>query len=72
MVKQLVSKKTEKTSSKVTKKHEIHTTNLFLRYNKLPSTEKFIDIVKELLPNSAWQQLMWVDLSNNRLTNINR
>jgi len=70
MVKQLVSKKTEKTNLKVTKQQELHTTNLFLRYNKLTSLDGFLEIAKELLPNTAWQQLMWIDLSHNRLTSI--
>ena len=29
-----------------------------------------IDVVKELLPGSSWNQIMWLDLSHNRLTNI--
>lgn len=71
MVKQLVSKKTEKAALKVAKQQEVHTTNLFLRYNKLTSIDGFLDIVKELAPNNAWQQLMWLDLSHNRLIRIN-
>ena len=55
---------------KVPKKQELITTNLFLRYNKFNSIDGFLDIVKELLSGSSWNQIMWIDLSNNRLTNI--
>jgi hypothetical protein len=54
----------------VTKKQLLLTTNLFLRYNKLTSIDGFLDVVKELLPGSSWNQIMWLDLSHNRLTNI--
>lgn len=72
IVKQLVSKKTDKVASKVVQKVESKTTSLFLRYNKLRSTEGFLEVVQQLLPGPRWEQLVWVDLSHNRLSSIDK
>lgn len=71
MLQQLVNKKTEKTAVKATKKLEVKTTALFLRYNKLASLEGLPEALQTLLPN-RWQQLVWLDLSHNRLTSISK
>ncbi len=71
LLKQLVSKKVEKTAVKVVKKMEIKTTSLFLRYNKLVHLNGFSEVLQQLLPNK-WMQLIWIDLSHNRLTNISK
>lgn len=42
LVKQFVNKKTDKVATKVVQKAELKTTSLFLRYNKLRSTERFL------------------------------
>jgi hypothetical protein len=70
IVKQLASKKTEKVASKMVHKAESRTTSLFLRYNKLRDIEGFGEVVQQLLPGGKWQQLLWVDLSHNRLTAV--
>ena len=43
--KQTQSKKTEKPISKVTKKPEVRTTSLFLKYNKLTSLDGWLETV---------------------------
>jgi hypothetical protein len=65
----MVSKKAEKPQLKTALKVETRTTALFFRYNKLRKTEGFLEIVRELLPG-GWEQVMWVDLSHNRLTGV--
>ena len=72
IVKQLVNKKTEKVASKVVKKTEVRTTSLFLRYNKLRSVEGFLEITQQLLHGPRFEQLSWIDLSHNRLTQISK
>lgn len=42
LVKQLVNNKADKVASKVVQKAEFKTTSLFLRYNKLRTTEGFL------------------------------
>jgi len=51
---------------------EQRTTSLFLRYNKLRELTGFTEIIQQLLPNKKWEQLIWVDLSHNRLTTISK
>ena len=51
------------------KKTEVKTTSLFLRYNKIAALDGLPEILQQILPNK-WQQLVWIDLSHNRLTNI--
>lgn len=71
LLKHFVYKKTEKATTKVVKKTEVKTTSLFLRYNKIAALEGFNQVLWQLLPNK-WQQLVWIDLSHNRLTNISK
>lgn len=42
MVKQFINKKTDKVATKIVQKAEFKTTSLFLRYNKLKNTERFL------------------------------
>jgi Leucine-rich repeat (LRR) protein len=53
----------------VVKKTEVKTTSLFLRYNKITVLDGLPEILQQILPNK-WQQLVWIDLSHNRLTKI--
>lgn len=71
LLKHFVNKKTEKAATKVLKKTEIKTSSLFLRYNKLASLEGFGEVLQQVLPG-RWQQLVWVDLSHNRLAAISK
>lgn len=71
LLKHFINKKTEKAATKVIKKTEIKTTSLFLRYNKITALEGFNEVLQQVLPNK-WQQLVWVDLSHNRLTSVSK
>ena len=52
---------------KVQKKQVVsQTTSLFLRYNKITSIEEFKLCIEPVFPDL--NQLMWIDLSHNRLT----
>ena len=31
-----------------------------------------MEIVQQVLPGNKWEQLIWVDLSHNRLTNVSK
>jgi len=59
-------------ATKIVKKTEIRTTSLFLKYNKIGSLNGFYEIVQKVLPNNRWEQLVWIDLSHNRLTEIGK
>jgi hypothetical protein len=72
LIKQMMSKKTERVAVKVLKKAEIRTTALFLKYNKIGSLNGFHEIVQQVLPNHRWEHLLWIDLSHNRLTEIGK
>ena len=71
-MKQFIHKKTEKTVNKVVHKTEHKTTSLFLRYNKLREINGFMEIVQQILPGNKWEQLVWIDLSHNRLTSVSK
>lgn len=71
LLKHFVNKKTEKATTKVFKKTEVKTTSLFLRYNKLTALQGLPEVLQQILPNK-WQQLVWVDLSHNRLTTVSK
>lgn len=72
MVKQFVNKKAEKVTSKAVHKTEQKTTSLFLRYNKLRELGGFVEVIQQLVPGNKWEQLIWIDLSHNRLTSISK
>lgn len=58
----------EKEEKKHVKKVEVKTSSLFLRYNKLVSIEGLFTTVSKIFPQ--YSQLIWIDLSHNRLTNL--
>lgn len=65
-VKNSNSKNAEKQERKEVLQVHPKTTSLFLRYNKLTSLDGLRDTLKIVFP--AYEQLMWIDLSHNRLT----
>lgn len=69
-MKQIVTKKVEKTPQKAVFKTNFKTTSLFLRYNKIRNIDNLLEITQHLLPSPQWEQLVWIDLSHNRLVNI--
>ena len=58
----------EKHDKKIKKKIIPQTTSLFLRYNKLISLEGLDKVVNNVFPNIL--NLMWIDLSHNRFTEL--
>ena len=59
----------QKVQKKIKKVIVPQTTSIFLRYNKLVSIQNFNQFIQPIFPNPN-KNLMWIDLSHNRLTEL--